>query len=67
MDFAQFRASAADLPGPDEAAAAHTRAREATLTKPPGSLGRLEALAEWAARVGTGEHTGLPGIFTVPV
>ena len=50
MDFAQFRASAADLPGPDEAAAAHTRAREATLTKPPGSLGRLEALAEWAAR-----------------
>lgn len=37
------------LPGPDEAAAAAAAAREARLTKPPGSLGRLEALAAWLA------------------
>ncbi|MGB0670513.1 MAG: nicotinate-nucleotide--dimethylbenzimidazole phosphoribosyltransferase [Rhodospirillales bacterium] len=37
------------LPGPDERAAAAARAREPQLTKPPGSLGRLEDLAHWAA------------------
>jgi len=47
--FADFRALARELPGPDEAAAAAARAREATLTKPAGALGRLEALAEWLA------------------
>jgi len=36
-----------DLPGPDEAAMAAARARQAELTKPPGSLGRLEDLAVW--------------------
>lgn len=50
MDLTEFRTLAADLPGPDEGAAAQVRAREATLIKPPGSLGRLERLAEWAAR-----------------
>ncbi len=35
------------LPGPDEACAAAAAAREAQLTKPPGSLGRLELLAAW--------------------
>ncbi|MBL8663493.1 MAG: nicotinate-nucleotide--dimethylbenzimidazole phosphoribosyltransferase [Candidatus Odyssella sp.] len=35
------------LPGPDEASAAAAAAREARLTKPPGSLGRLESLAAW--------------------
>lgn len=34
---------------PDEDAAAATRARLATLAKPPGSLGRLEELACWLA------------------
>jgi nicotinate-nucleotide--dimethylbenzimidazole phosphoribosyltransferase len=34
---------------PDEEAAAATRARLATLAKPPGSLGRLEDLAAWLA------------------
>ena len=34
---------------PDEEAAAATRARLATLAKPPGSLGRLEDLACWLA------------------
>jgi nicotinate-nucleotide--dimethylbenzimidazole phosphoribosyltransferase len=37
------------LPGPDHAAAEMVRKRDANLTKPPGSLGRLEELAEWLA------------------
>lgn len=36
---------------PDQAAAAAAVARQATLTKPPGSLGRLEDLSVWAAAV----------------
>ncbi len=36
-----------NLPGPDETAAAAARDREANLTKPAGSLGRLETFAEW--------------------
>ncbi|MAU52753.1 MAG: nicotinate-nucleotide--dimethylbenzimidazole phosphoribosyltransferase [Roseovarius sp.] len=36
-----------DLPGPDAAAIAAARARDATLTKPPGALGRLEEVAAW--------------------
>lgn len=35
------------LPGPDRAAAARAAEREPQLTKPPGSLGRLERLTEW--------------------
>ena len=38
-----------DLPGPHDDAAGAARARQATLTKPPGSLGRLEELAVWLA------------------
>jgi len=37
------------LPEPDAAAAAAVRARDTHLTKPPGSLGRLEMIAEWLA------------------
>jgi nicotinate-nucleotide--dimethylbenzimidazole phosphoribosyltransferase len=41
-------------PEPDRAAAAAALARQATLTKPPGSLGRLEDLGVWlAATTGT--------------
>jgi nicotinate-nucleotide--dimethylbenzimidazole phosphoribosyltransferase len=36
---------------PDEAAARAARARQDRLTKPPGSLGRLEELAVWLAGV----------------
>ena len=36
-----------DLPGPDEAAAAAAAEREPQLTKPGGSLGRLEDLSAW--------------------
>jgi len=38
-----------DLPGPDLNAAAQAQAREPHLTKPQGSLGRLEQLAAWTA------------------
>ncbi|MBW4034724.1 MAG: nicotinate-nucleotide--dimethylbenzimidazole phosphoribosyltransferase [Proteobacteria bacterium] len=48
-DFAAVRARCADFPPADEAAAAAVRARQATLTKPPGSLGRLEDIAAWLA------------------
>jgi len=37
------------LPGPNPARLEAARARQAVLTKPPGSLGRLEELAEWLA------------------
>jgi len=36
-----------DIPSPDEAAISHAREREPRLTKPQGSLGRLERLSEW--------------------
>ncbi|MCO5146276.1 MAG: nicotinate-nucleotide--dimethylbenzimidazole phosphoribosyltransferase [Aquamicrobium sp.] len=45
-----IRALAAALPAGDELAAADAASRQATLTKPPGSLGRLEALAVFLAR-----------------
>ena len=38
-----------DLPGPDRAAADAAAAREGMLTKPPGSLGRLEEVTAWMA------------------
>jgi len=42
-----LRAILRDLPGPDEAARAAAIEREPHLTKPKGSLGRLEELAAW--------------------
>ncbi|MDP6173695.1 MAG: nicotinate-nucleotide--dimethylbenzimidazole phosphoribosyltransferase [Rhodospirillales bacterium] len=44
-----FRKRLAQLPPPDEAAAEKAREREPNLTKPPGSLGRLEEIALWLA------------------
>lgn len=52
MSFATmdaFRAALRDLPEADETARAAAIARDATLTKPPGALGRLEELAAWYA------------------
>src|SRR4051794_21854012 len=53
MRFSSFdalRAACLDLgPGDDDAAAA-ALARQDTLTKPQGSLGRLEEVAAWLAR-----------------
>jgi nicotinate-nucleotide--dimethylbenzimidazole phosphoribosyltransferase len=48
--FAEIRELLTRLPGPDETAGEAVRARQAELTKPPGSLGRLEELAHWLAR-----------------
>ncbi|HFQ14978.1 MAG TPA: nicotinate-nucleotide--dimethylbenzimidazole phosphoribosyltransferase [Rhodobacteraceae bacterium] len=45
-----LRARCADLPAGDDRAAEAALARQGQLTKPPGSLGRLEELAIWLAR-----------------
>jgi nicotinate-nucleotide--dimethylbenzimidazole phosphoribosyltransferase len=48
------RLNCLDMPVPDARAEAAARARQQQLTKPPGSLGRLEELACWfAARLGS--------------
>jgi nicotinate-nucleotide--dimethylbenzimidazole phosphoribosyltransferase len=47
--FAAIRAMLAEMPPPDLAAGAAAREHEAQLTKPAGSLGRLEEIAEWLA------------------
>jgi nicotinate-nucleotide--dimethylbenzimidazole phosphoribosyltransferase len=47
------RSNSVDMPVPDTRAESAARARQQQLTKPPGSLGRLEELACWfAARSG---------------
>jgi nicotinate-nucleotide--dimethylbenzimidazole phosphoribosyltransferase len=45
--FAELRACCCDLPRGNPAAAQAVARREAELTKPPRSLGRLEELVEW--------------------
>ncbi|HEU0197788.1 MAG TPA: nicotinate-nucleotide--dimethylbenzimidazole phosphoribosyltransferase [Nevskiaceae bacterium] len=52
----------ADCATPDEACAAAARERQANLTKPPGSLGRLEALAERLAGL---QKTATPAVDRV--
>jgi nicotinate-nucleotide--dimethylbenzimidazole phosphoribosyltransferase len=47
--FDEVRGLLKELPGPDGNAAAAAVAREGQLTKPAGSLGRLEELAIWLA------------------
>jgi nicotinate-nucleotide--dimethylbenzimidazole phosphoribosyltransferase len=49
-DIDALRAACLNLPSGSDGAAAAVRARQETLTKPPGSLGRLEDLAAWLAR-----------------
>jgi len=49
MPFDDIRALLNDLPGPDTHAAQRVAERDAQLTKPAGSLGRLEEIAEWLA------------------
>jgi nicotinate-nucleotide--dimethylbenzimidazole phosphoribosyltransferase len=46
----ELRQACRALPDGDDRAAAAVGARQLTLTKPPGSLGRLEELAAWLAR-----------------
>ena len=45
-------------------AAAAVRARHDTLTKPPGSLGRLEELVAWLARW---QHRATPSLDDVEI
>ena len=49
IPFDDIRALVKAMPRRDEGAAAAVRARDAVLTKPPGSLGRLEEIAGWMA------------------
>jgi nicotinate-nucleotide--dimethylbenzimidazole phosphoribosyltransferase len=48
--LADLRVACRDLPAGDAAAAAAAVARDAILTKPAGSLGRLEEVVAWLAR-----------------
>jgi nicotinate-nucleotide--dimethylbenzimidazole phosphoribosyltransferase len=48
--IAAFEAALADLPAPDRQAQARARDRQTQLTKPAGSLGRLEEIAIFFAR-----------------
>ncbi|MEX0808511.1 MAG: nicotinate-nucleotide--dimethylbenzimidazole phosphoribosyltransferase [Dongiaceae bacterium] len=47
--FDEIRRVLAEFPVADESARAEAVERDATLTKPPGSLGRLEQLTQWLA------------------
>jgi nicotinate-nucleotide--dimethylbenzimidazole phosphoribosyltransferase len=47
--FDDIRRLVTTIPGPDEAAVQAVRERDRQLTKPAGSLGRLEWLVEWLA------------------
>ena len=48
--LSELAAACGDIPAGDDKAAAAVAAREATLTKPAGSLGRLEETVAWLAR-----------------
>jgi nicotinate-nucleotide--dimethylbenzimidazole phosphoribosyltransferase len=50
LPFDDIRNLLREMPGPDEEAAAAVRARDIQLTKPRGSLGRLEDIVIWLAR-----------------
>ena len=47
--FDEMRKILRELPGPDQEAQTKVVQRQTELTKPPGSLGRLEEIAEWLA------------------
>ncbi|MGO4666094.1 nicotinate-nucleotide--dimethylbenzimidazole phosphoribosyltransferase [Bosea sp. 2YAB26] len=49
LPFDDIRNLIANMPGPDMGAANAVRARDKDLTKPAGSLGRMEEIAEWLA------------------
>jgi nicotinate-nucleotide--dimethylbenzimidazole phosphoribosyltransferase len=49
LPFDDIRALIARMPAADETAVAKVRARDQMLTKPAGSLGRLEEIVEWLA------------------
>jgi nicotinate-nucleotide--dimethylbenzimidazole phosphoribosyltransferase len=59
-----IRSFCRDLPGGDARAAGAAARRQQTLTKPPGSLGRLEELAIWLARW---QGRGIPQLDRVTI
>src|SRR4029079_5293307 len=62
MQFSKLddlRALCRDLPDGDSQASEAAARRQQVLTKPPGSLGRLEELAIWLARWQGREHPRL--------
>jgi nicotinate-nucleotide--dimethylbenzimidazole phosphoribosyltransferase len=63
-DLQSLRAACLDLPSGNHAAAAAVATRQGELTKPPGSLGRLEELAAWLARW---QGRAMPVLDTVAV
>ncbi len=62
--FADIETACRTLPAGAAAAAHAVAARQATLTKPPGSLGRLEELAAWLA---CWQHRAMPRLDTVDI
>lgn len=64
MTLDELRTLCRALPAGDEAAAAAVRARQEVLTKPPGSLGRLEELVAWLA---TWQRRAMPRLERVEV
>ncbi len=64
MNMADLVAACRHPRARDDAAAAAVAVRQATLTKPPGSLGRLEELAAWLARW---QHRAMPRLDRVEV
>jgi len=63
-DLADLRDLCRALPDGDDHAAAAARARQTSLTKPPGSLGRLEELAVWLARW---QRRAIPSLGSVEI
>lgn len=55
LPFDDFRNLIKSLPGPDMDALSAVRKRDPFLTKPPGSLGKLEEIVEWLA-MWSGKH-----------
>jgi nicotinate-nucleotide--dimethylbenzimidazole phosphoribosyltransferase len=67
LPFDDIRALVKQMPAADAGSAARVRERDAVLTKPPGSLGRLEGIAEWLAawqgRAPPAVHRPLVAVF----
>ena len=51
LPFDDIRALVKRMPPLDEAAVTAIKAHDLDLTKPPGSLGRLETLVQWVGAV----------------
>ena len=66
LPFDDIRNLVRDMPGPDADAMAACRDHESQLTKPPGALGRLEAIAEWLC-AWQGHHPPKTGRIVVAV